>query len=251
MRGILRGQEVAEGSLHFWKNSTFSVRASSSSLLMLYPLSIRLFLGRTEAGRRFHHLRQLVGGEALANHGQSAVFEEKLLSRVASSGMCGYVLAAGPPSGAWAADFREIAMAPTTITLSLVILLPVLTVPLVLALASRLGPRVGYLTAVAPLGSAGLLAWIAASAGSQPRVILEIPWVPQLGVNLSFLIDGLSIFYGFVICAIGVLVCWYAAEYLGKKYAHARFYSCLLFFMSAMLGTVFPIIFSCFSFFGN
>ena len=130
-------------------------------------------------------------------------------------------------------------MASTTLTLSLIILLPLLAVPLVLALASRLGPRVGYLTAAAPLASAGLLAWIAASAGSQPRVILEIPWVPQLGVNLSFLIDGLSIFYGFVICAIGVLVCWYAAEYLGKKYAHARFYSCLLFFMSAMLGTVF------------
>jgi len=130
-------------------------------------------------------------------------------------------------------------MASTTLTLSLIILLPLLAVPLVLALASRLGPRVGYLTAAAPLASAGLLAWIAASAGSQPRVILEIPWVPQLGVNLSFLVDGLSIFYGFVICAIGVLVCWYAAEYLGKKYAHARFYSCLLFFMSAMLGTVF------------
>ncbi len=60
-------------------------------------------------------------------------------------------------------------MASTTLTLSLIILLPVLTVPLVLALAARLGPRVGYLTAAAPLGSAGLLAWIASSSGSQPR----------------------------------------------------------------------------------
>jgi len=155
--------------------------------------------------------------------------------------MSGYLGAAGPLAGCLSICPGDFDMPSTTLTFSMlaVILLPVLAVPLVLALASRLGQRVGYLVGAAPLGSAGILAWITASAGSQPRVILEIPWVPQLGVNLSFLVDGLSIFYGFVICTIGMLVCWYAAEYLGKKYAHARFYSCLLFFMTAMLGTVF------------
>lgn len=133
-------------------------------------------------------------------------------------------------------------MTDTTMTACLLalIFLPILWIPLVLALAPRLGEKVGYLTLLAPLTSLTFLIWIAVSAGSRPQVLLEIPWVPQLGVNLSFLIDGLSLFYGFVISGIGVLVCWYAAEYLGRKYAsHGRFYACLLFFMTAMLGTVF------------
>jgi len=111
-------------------------------------------------------------------------------------------------------------------------------VPLIWLLAKRLATRVVYVAAVPPLFSAALLAWVISQTGTQQYVV-EIPWVPRLGINLSFLIDGLSVFYGFVICGIGVLVCWYAAEYLGEKYAHGRFFSCLLFFMMAMLGTVF------------
>lgn len=133
-------------------------------------------------------------------------------------------------------------MPSSTLTFSLLalILLPALALPVLLAVAPRLGRGVGYVAMVPPLISAGILAWIVSVVGGQPRVVLEIPWVPQLNVNLSFLIDGLSIFYGFVICGIGVLVCWYAAEYLGKKYSeHGKFYAFLLFFMSAMLGTVF------------
>ncbi|RYD71505.1 MAG: hypothetical protein EOP84_24785, partial [Verrucomicrobiaceae bacterium] len=71
-------------------------------------------------------------------------------------------------------------------------------------------------------------------------VVLEKAWVPQLMVNLSFVFDGLSLFYGCVICGIGVLICWYAAEYLDNEYrSHGRFYTYLLLFMTAMLGTVF------------
>lgn len=121
-----------------------------------------------------------------------------------------------------------------------VIFLPAAMLPVVLAAAGRLGRKVGYLAMVPPMGSMAVLAWLASSAGTRPRVVTEMPWVPQLDINISFLFDGLSVFYGFVICGIGVLVCWYAAEYLGKKYrAHGGFYACLLLFMSAMLGTVF------------
>lgn len=65
-------------------------------------------------------------------------------------------------------------------------------------------------------------------------------WVPSLGIELSFVFDGLSIFYGLVITTVGTLVCWYGASYFaaGKK-SMGWFYSCLLLFMSAMLGTVF------------
>jgi NADH:ubiquinone oxidoreductase subunit 5 (subunit L)/multisubunit Na+/H+ antiporter MnhA subunit len=120
------------------------------------------------------------------------------------------------------------------------IFLPVLILPAVLAAGGRLRARTGWLALTAPLVSTAILAWIVAQSGTQPRVLLEAPWIPMLGLNFSFLVDGLSIFYGFVICGIGVLVCWYAAEYLGAKYAsHGRFYAYLLLFMTAMLGTVF------------
>lgn len=120
-----------------------------------------------------------------------------------------------------------------------VIFLPVLTMPAVLAMAGRLGPRTSRLAMAAPLAAMAVLAWLAAEAGAQPRVLVEVPWIPMLGINLSFLLDGLSIFYGFIICGIGALVCWYAGGYLDETCAHGRFHACLLLFMSAMLGTVF------------
>lgn len=121
-----------------------------------------------------------------------------------------------------------------------VIFLPVLSMPLVLAGARRFGRKLGFVAMVPPLVSMAVLAWLLGEAGSQPRMILEAAWVPSLDVSLSFLFDGLSVFYGFVICGVGALVCWYAAEYLEDQHESAgRFYAYLLFFMSAMLGTVF------------
>ncbi len=120
-----------------------------------------------------------------------------------------------------------------------VIFLPALMLPAVLAVAGRLRARTGWLAMGAPLLSTILLAWLVTQTGTRPRVLLDVPWVPEIGLRFSFLVDGLSVFYGFVICGIGALVCWYAAEYLGGKYAHGRFHACLLLFMTAMLGTVF------------
>jgi multicomponent K+:H+ antiporter subunit A/multicomponent Na+:H+ antiporter subunit A len=107
------------------------------------------------------------------------------------------------------------------------------------ALGARLGPRTGLLALLAPLTS--LAALIALLAGpAEARETASWSWVPALGVNLSFTADGLALFYGLVVCGVGVGVVAYAAAYLDNHYRdHGRFYCYLLVFMGAMLGTVF------------
>ena len=63
-------------------------------------------------------------------------------------------------------------------------------------------------------------------------------WVPSLGVNLSFRLDGLSLLFALLICGIGIGIFIYAYEYLKKHEYIDRFFTYLLLFMSAMLGLV-------------
>ncbi|MBR2572809.1 MAG: DUF4040 domain-containing protein [Loktanella sp.] len=63
-------------------------------------------------------------------------------------------------------------------------------------------------------------------------------WVPSLGVNVSFVIDGLSLMFGLLITGIGALVMLYSAKYLAGHKQQARFSLMLTSFMLAMLGVV-------------
>lgn len=76
-------------------------------------------------------------------------------------------------------------------------------------------------------------------AVSHGSVITEsYTWVPSLGVNASFRLDGLSLLFSLLITGIGALIFIYAHSYLkGHKYLD-RFYGYLCLFMSAMLGLV-------------
>jgi multicomponent Na+:H+ antiporter subunit A len=63
-------------------------------------------------------------------------------------------------------------------------------------------------------------------------------WVPQLGVNFDFHLDGLSLLFTLLITGIGSLVFIYTSPYLkGHQYLD-RFYGYLAMFMSSMLGLV-------------
>ncbi len=120
------------------------------------------------------------------------------------------------------------------------IVAPALLAPVVLALGRKLGARVGFLALAAALVSVGLLTLVAGGWQAGTVATASIPWVPALGIDLSFVLDGLSLFYGFIITGVGVLVCWYALAYFGRgKKNLPWFYACLLVFMSAMLGAVF------------
>ncbi len=74
------------------------------------------------------------------------------------------------------------------------------------------------------------------AAGDTLRFVWE--WVPSLGVNVSFYIDGLSLTFALLITGIGALVMLYSARYLAGHIHQARFSLFLTSFMLAMLGLV-------------
>lgn len=73
-------------------------------------------------------------------------------------------------------------------------------------------------------------------AGDTLRFVWE--WVPSLGVNISFYIDGLSLTFALLITGIGALVMLYSARYLTGHHHQARFSLYLTSFMLAMIGLV-------------
>ena len=66
----------------------------------------------------------------------------------------------------------------------------------------------------------------------------QYEWLPTLGLTVSFHLDGLSLLFCLLILGIGLLVLLYARYYLSAQDSMPRFFSCLLLFMTAMLGIV-------------
>lgn len=125
-------------------------------------------------------------------------------------------------------------------TLFSAIFLPFVLLPFVAVAGRALRERTGWLALVAPVASFALLLQLAVAHPTGERIVLEVAWIPSLGLNLTFVIDGLALFFGLVVSGIGVLVVFYSQHYLDDHYRHhGRFYSYLLLFMGAMLGTVF------------
>jgi multicomponent K+:H+ antiporter subunit A len=86
------------------------------------------------------------------------------------------------------------------------------------------------------LSALGLLLGLAPSvfAGDVPRFSAD--WVPAIGLNASFRLDGLSLMFALLITGIGVLIVIYAAFYLHHDDPAGKFFSQLMLFMAAMLG---------------
>ncbi|MBL9016264.1 MAG: monovalent cation/H+ antiporter subunit A [Myxococcales bacterium] len=97
------------------------------------------------------------------------------------------------------------------------------------------------LASVAGLVSAAAAAWVI-SLYPQVRdggVLREtISWVPSLGLELTFRIDGFAWMFAVLVTVIGALVSLYARYYMSPEDPVARFYAFFLAFMGAMLGVV-------------
>jgi NADH:ubiquinone oxidoreductase subunit 5 (subunit L)/multisubunit Na+/H+ antiporter MnhA subunit/multisubunit Na+/H+ antiporter MnhB subunit len=116
---------------------------------------------------------------------------------------------------------------------------PLGVLPLLAFFGRMLGPRVGWVALLAPILSAASLLALLVALPVGGREVVSLPWIPSLGMDLTLLIDGLSLFFGLVVTGMGVLVIFYATFYLDDHYEkHAQFYTYLLLFMTAMLGTV-------------
>lgn len=64
------------------------------------------------------------------------------------------------------------------------------------------------------------------------------PWIPSLGLSLTFTLDGLGLLMALLISGIGALVIIYGGAYLHDHPFLDRFYGLILLFMTAMLGVV-------------
>ena len=123
-------------------------------------------------------------------------------------------------------------------TLAWIVLLPFLG-----ALLPGLLIRAGRDACALTTGSVTLLALIlllieapSVFAGEVLQVRWE--WLPALGLNVTFFLDGLGFFFAGLILAIGLLIITYARFYLSKDDPMGQFYTYLLLFQGAMVGIV-------------
>ena len=63
-------------------------------------------------------------------------------------------------------------------------------------------------------------------------------WLPSLGLNVNFMLDGLGFLFALLILGIGLLIILYARFYLSKTDPMGNFYTYLLLFQGAMVGIV-------------
>ncbi len=96
----------------------------------------------------------------------------------------------------------------------------------------------GWIIALLPLSLFAYFARLIGPIAAGETIAVTYPWVPSLGVNLSFYLDGLSLLFTLLITGIGALVIIYASGYLAHDQAIGRFYAWTLVFMASMLGGV-------------
>jgi len=100
------------------------------------------------------------------------------------------------------------------------------------------GKRSGWVLASLPLVWTLYFAVCSVPIASGESLSASHAWIPTLGINFSFLLDGLSLVFALIICGIGVLVVVYSGGYMAGHPLQGRFYAFLLMFMGSMLGLV-------------
>jgi multicomponent K+:H+ antiporter subunit A len=124
-------------------------------------------------------------------------------------------------------------------TLLLIILLPLLAGAAGTLLAQRRGfSAAAWAAAVPTAASLSLLAGKVPEVLAGEKLFISWPWLPELGFNLSFRLDGLGLLFALLILGIGLLVILYARYYLAQEDRIGRLYALLMLFMTAMLGLV-------------
>jgi len=105
-------------------------------------------------------------------------------------------------------------------------------------LGPRLRARVFWVTLLAP---AATLAWIATKAGDVhdgSPVVEHRAWIPELGLDLRFVVDEFALLMLAIVSGIGVLVMAYASQYFDDEDGLGRFAALLTVFAGAMTGLV-------------
>lgn len=83
------------------------------------------------------------------------------------------------------------------------------------------GPKirsiVGLLATLVPASLFVYFFTLTATVSSSGAYTVTYPWVPTLGINLSFRVDGLALLFAMLITGIGTLVFAFTSSYL-KEY---------------------------------
>lgn len=124
-------------------------------------------------------------------------------------------------------------------TLLTIILLPLLAGTALAFLGARVS-RLASALAVAAVTvcSLGLLLGFSDAIFSGQKIISSVPWMPELGIDFAFRLDGLGFLFTLLILCIGLLIILYAKYYLAESDSIGKFYAMLMVFMAAMLGIV-------------
>ncbi len=69
----------------------------------------------------------------------------------------------------------------------------------------------------------------------QGSISYGVEWLPQLGLSLSFYLDGLALFFALLVTGIASAVFFYAGYYLDEPHQAGRFFALLLGFTGSML----------------
>ncbi len=97
---------------------------------------------------------------------------------------------------------------------------------------------VGWLLAIVPF--LAFLHYLSMSLviGTGQPFSSRLQWIPELGLNISFYLDGLSLLMLLLVTGIGSLVLIYSGYYMKKYEQKGRFYFYLMVFMGSMMGLV-------------
>ena len=100
------------------------------------------------------------------------------------------------------------------------------------------GAYAGWILAIIPASIFLYLLGFADAAIHGEAVSSVTEWIPAYGINLSFLVDGLSLIFALTISGVGTLIILYSGAYLAGHHHQGRFLGYMLAFMGAMLGLV-------------
>jgi len=110
-----------------------------------------------------------------------------------------------------------------------------LAAPLIVRAAGR---AAGWILALGPAALFGGFLLAGQTVTSAAPVRETAAWVPTLGVEASFVLDGLSLLFVLLVTGLGAVIAVYAGRYLEGHRDLGKFYLIFLAFMSAMLGVV-------------
>ncbi len=122
--------------------------------------------------------------------------------------------------------------------LVLLVALPFIASALAALLPSNARNRESTLAGLVALGCAVQVAWFFPQVSNGQVLLQQIDWLPSLGLDLTFRMDGFAWLFSMMVLGIGALVVLYARYYMSASDPVPRFFSFLLAFMGSMMGVV-------------